>query len=110
MALTGVFEADGDILNPLQAKPQALGAGFVVAFAGEESTVAGDQTYDLVEAWRRRGRWLFGQDVGGPPFLGLDSRSGTVRPRRIRRQAMTRWSAKASSGRSRLASCGASTR
>jgi hypothetical protein len=79
MVLMGLFEADGDILKPLQTEPQALGAGFAVALAGEKSTVAGDQTDDLVEAWRRRGRWLFGQDVSRLPFLGFkNSRSETV--------------------------------
>ena len=56
------FIGFGDIVEPLQAQPERLGAGVAVAFASQEAAQIGDEAQGLIQ--RRRA-------AGGTGFLWI---------------------------------------
>ncbi len=66
--LTEELEAADAIHDALHAHPDGLDAGFAVASARQEAAEHGDQSQDLIEGWRFRGRSLFLEGIGCMPF------------------------------------------
>ena len=86
------LNADSTIHDALQPEPDGFYPWLTVAFATKNATQAGDQAHHRVEARWLLGPGLLGQEVSSLPRVGFQqqrgsaaSRSGRVRPRRIRR-------------------------
>jgi len=71
MSLSRVFDAGGEVHDPLKAKPDGLHPGLAVTFAPEESTQSGDGAHDVIQPRRGLRHRLLGEDVGGLPFIRL---------------------------------------